>query len=339
MKVMSKHGQAIRRILRQPALSVGEVLLLVFIVSVVCGGALVLLSMEPASAQAVPDDDEEERMMRDFGLIPEAPVDLSPVRVEYTGAPVRIVLGVGTERRVIFDQPFRLGFEPSVSGYFDLEIYDRFLLISALRPVATRAKVQLASGTIVPLDVQAISGAGPAGPLEIAIARETPADSDDEPLVVPRSVLPVAAPAPGYIDLVRYAAQRFYAPERLRHIRPGLRAVPVIQETIRLIRGVNVESTPLASWEEGGLVVTAVRIGNTGRARVRLDPRQVVGSWRAAAFQHSILRPEQTTILYLVSDRPFESALGLHGHHLDVAGAAAPATVPVDAGAATATER
>ena len=317
--------------MKQPALSVGEFLLLMFVICVFWGTVLVLLfieSINPAYASdRIPDED---RMLRDFGLIPDPPADLSPVRVEYAGAPVRVVLGVGTERRLVFDQPFRIGFEPAVSGYFSLEIYDRYLLIRALRPVATRAKVQLASGMIVPIDVQAISGAGPAGPLEIVVATEDQSGHEPETIAVPRAVLPQPVPAPGYIDLVRYAAQRFYAPERLWRNRPGLRGVAVTGEALRLIRGVPVESTPVASWEEGGLVVTAVRILNTGPARVRLDPRQIVGSWRAAAFQHSFLRPEETTVLYLISDRSFESALGLHGRHLDVARSAVSAHAPAE---------
>ena len=320
--------------LKQPAVSLGELLFFLFVVFAFWGTAFTFVFIESISpACAANQLTDDERMYRDFGLIPDPPVDLSPVRIEYGGAPVPVVLAVGTERRLVFDQPFRIGFEPSVAGYFTLEIYDRHLLVRALRPVATRARVQLASGTIVPLDVQAISGAGPAGPLEIAVAPRAPAEPDPEPKVVPPDVLPTAVETPGYVDLVRYAAQRFYAPQRLHADRPGLRGVPVAREPIRLIRGVLVETTPLAGWEEGGLVVTAIRADNTGQARVRLDPRQVVGFWRAAAFQHSILRPGEATILYLVSDVPFEEALGIYGTQPSVARSDAPSTQPSNSGA------
>ncbi len=337
---MNHRLETIRRIMRQPALSVGEFLLLMFVIAVFWGGAFIGLfldSVRPAAAQqraedvlfrvdspAPPADDginravfpepltDEERMMRDFGLVPEPPLDLTPVRTEYSGAPVQVLLGVGHERRLAFEQPFRLGLEPAVAAHFDLEIYDRHLLVTARRAVSTRARVQLASGLIVPLDIRAVAGAGPAGPLEIVSTPPASGEPEAEEPVIPVSVLPHPAPAPGYVDLVRHAAQQLYAPPRLRTERPGMRSVPVVEGPVRLIRGVRVESVPLASWEEGGLVITAVRVTNREERPIRLDPRQVLGHWRAASFHHGRLRPGDATALYLVSDQSFESSLGIH---------------------------
>ena len=123
---------------------------------------------------------------------------------------------------------------------------------------------------------------------------------------------PIRVLAPGYIDLVRYAAQRLYAPPRLHTDRPGLRGVPIEQKPLRLVRGVRVAATPIAGWQEGGLLVTAVRIENLEDRTVQLDPRQIVGKWRAAAFHHGRLAPGSATALYLVSDEPFDTALGIH---------------------------
>lgn len=257
-------------------------------------------------------ENPEKTLLRDFGLLPETPPDLAPVRVEYDGAPVPVVLGVGAERRLDFGQAFRVGLDPAAAGFFDLEIYGPRLLIRAHRPVATRARVQLASGEVVPLDIRAVAGAGPAGPLEIAVAPARPAGGPGETPAVPASALPVAAPAPGYIDLVRHAAQRLYAPERLWTDAPGIARVPVPDEPLRLVRGVQVDAVPVAGWSAAGLAVTAVRIDNREPGTVRLDPRQVVGRWRAAAFHHGRLAPGAATVLYLVSDRPFGAALGIH---------------------------
>lgn len=257
-------------------------------------------------------ENAENTLLRDFGLLPEAPPDLAPVRLEYDGAPVPVVLGVGAERRLDFGQAFRVGLDPAVSGFFDLEIYGPRLLVRAHRPVATRARVQLASGEVVPLDIRAVAGAGPAGPLEIAVAPDRPAGASGEPPAVPASALPVPAPAPGYIDLVRHAAQRLYAPERLWTDAPGIARAPVPDEPLRLVRGLRVDAVPVAGWTAAGLAVTAVRIANREPGTVRLDPRQVVGRWRAAAFHHGRLAPGTATVLYLVSDRPFGDALGIH---------------------------
>lgn len=361
--------ESIQGFMKQPALSVGEFLFFCLVIFLFWGGVFIALfveSVRPAAAQqlaedvlfrvdspASPADDgrnrpgspglpaEDEKMMRDFGLVPEPPLDLTPVRIEYSGAPLPVVVGVGTERRLVFEQPFRIGLEPAVAGFFQLEIYGRHLLLEALRPVSTRIRVQLASGLVIPLDVRAVIGAGPAGPLEIAAAPPAPAGEDEE-LVVPVSVLPHPALAPDYVDLARHAAQRLYAPERLWTERPGMRSVPVSREAVRLIRGVHVEASPVAAWEEGGLIVTAVRIDNLEKRTIRLDPRNVVGHWRAAAFQHGLLRPRAATAVYLISDVPFESALGIYGA---VARASAtdepvptPSTKPVSSGLTTEAE-
>ncbi len=320
--------------MKQPALSVGEFLFFCLVIVLFWGGVFIALfvdSIRPASAQQRAEDvlfrvdlpespAEDERMMRDFGLIPDNPVALSPVRVEYAGAPVQVVLGVGHERRLEFEQPFRFGLEPAVAPHFNLEIYDRYLLITANRAVSTRARVQLSSGQIVPLDILAVTGAGPAGPLEISTAPGDAGESEPETPSIPAAALPHPAPAPGYVDLVRHAAQRLYSPPRLQSERPGLRSVPVIETPVRLIRGVRVESTPIASWEEGGLVITAIRVTNLEKRPIRLDPRQIVGHWRAASFHHGRLRPGDATALYLVSDQPFEASLGIHLHAEEAGG-------------------
>lgn len=304
--------KSLSRFMKQPAMSVGEFLLLMCVIVVFWGTVSIGLFIESIQAASAEPVTEDEKMLRDFGLLPETPLDLTPVRVEFSGAPVPIVVGVGTERRLMFEQPFRIGMEPAVSGFFDLEIYDRHLLLRAIRPVSTRARVQLASGQIIPLDIRSVAGAGPAGPLEISIVPSSSAEVSDETPAVPVSALPQPAPAPGYIDLVRHAAQRLYAPERLWTERPGIRSVPVSHENRRLIRGVRVEAIPVAGWGEGGLVVTAVRIDNLEQRTIRLDPRQILGRWRAAAFQHGRLQPGAATALYLVSDGPFEAAMGIH---------------------------
>ena len=313
---MNHKPGSIREFLKQPALSLGESLSLAIVILGFWGTVFILFfvdSLDPAcAADQVPGYSDEERMLRDFGLLPEAPLDLTPVRIEYSGAPVPIVVGVGTERRLIFGHPFRIGLDPAVSGFFDLEIYDRHLLVRALRPVSTRARVQLASGLVIPLDIRAVAGVGPSAPLEIAIAQDPPATDAEEEKTIPASALPQPAPAPGYVDLVRHAAQRLYAPERLWTDRAGIRTLPVDRSPQRLIRGVRVDARPIAAWEDGGLVVTAVRIDNLEERTIRLDPRNVVGQWRAAAFQHGRLQPGAATALYLVADRPFESALGIH---------------------------
>ena len=279
-------------------------------------GLLLLAAVcwEPGTASANEHTEapaEEERLLRDFGLLPAPPVQQEPVRIVYTGAPVAVTLGAGVERRLVFEQPFRLGLDPSIAESFQFEIYDRQLLLRVSRPLQTRAKIQLADGRIIPLDIEGVLSAGITAPLEIIARTEAGTGSTEEPEL---AALPLAGTArqPGYVDLVRFAAQRMYAPPRLFTDWPGIVASPVQQEPVRLIRGARILATPLASWQSGRLAVTAVRLDNQERRRIALDPRQVVGVWKAAAFQHRSLAEGGSSALYLVSDGPFAEALGIH---------------------------
>jgi len=253
----------------------------------------------------------EERMLRDFGLLPEPPLETPSIRIDYTGAPVPVNLGVGLERRIVFEQPFRLGLEPEAAASFDFEIYDRQLLIRVNRPLTTRARIQLADGRIIPLDIEGIVSAGVTAPLEI-IANTGTGAATREPQTPAPPTLALPAAQPGYVELVRFAAQRMYAPTRLFTDWPGMTATHIRQQPVRLIRGARILSTPLASWQIGKLTITAVRLDNQESRRIGLDPRQVVGIWKAAAFHHRSLAPEGSSALYLVSDRAFSEALGIH---------------------------
>ncbi len=253
----------------------------------------------------------EQQMLRDFGLLPVGEIEPQPIRMNYTGAPVPVNLGVGVERRIVFEQPFRLGLEPEAASAFEFEIYDRQLLVRVNRPVTTRAKIQLADGRIIPLDIEGVVSAAVTAPLEIVMRTEVGASRQKPQTPNPPSLaLPLAQP--GYVDLVRFAAQRMYAPARLFADLPGIAATRIRQEPVRLIRGARILSTPLASWQIGKLTVTAVRLDNQESRRVGLDPRQVVGIWKAAAFHHRSLSPDGSSVLYLVSDRSFSEALGIH---------------------------
>jgi len=279
------------------------------IVAILLLAVAALLESAVAEAQALPA--AEERMLRDFGLLPEPPLEPQAVRIDYTGAPVPVTLGVGVERRIVFEQPFRLGLEPETASAFDLEIYDRQLLVSVRRPVTTRAKVQLADGRIIPLDIEGVVSAGVTAPLEIVSRTEaSPAPRSPDIPEPPPLALPAAQP--GYVDLVRFAAQRMYAPARLFSEWPGIAAAEIGQDPVRLIRGARILATPMASWQIGRLTVTAVRLDSREPRRIGLDPRQVVGVWKAAAFHHRSLAPEGSSALYLVSDRAFSEALGIH---------------------------
>lgn len=114
----------------------------------------------------------------------------------------------------------------------------------------------------------------------------------------------------GYETLTRVAAKHLYAPERLINIPEGMHRVNVTQQTdTYLIRGHIIEMTPVISFANAGLYVTAVKLVNKQSEKVILDPRDIRGKWLAATFQHAMLGAAgdvtDTTAVYLISDRPF----------------------------------
>lgn len=275
------------------------------------------------------DDMTSVQMLRDFGLVGDdgpgtssgmAPgmTAMEPQRVIYDGAPLQVTLNVNRERRLVFDLPFEISIDAGVAELFSPEIYGRNLLLRALQPVRTRLRVRLIDGEVIPVDVYAVAGG--AGEPTLEVVRQSVLDSRSvvsEQATVPEAALHGAAVGPGYIDLVRYAAQQLYAPARLRQSRSGvptlnLHEVPVERRPVRLMRFSRVATQPIMSWMQAGLTVTAVRVTNRTGVSIHLDPRRIVGQWRAATFHHRRLPVGAETVLYLVSDRPFEQALGVH---------------------------
>ena len=114
----------------------------------------------------------------------------------------------------------------------------------------------------------------------------------------------------GYETLKSVAAQHLYAPERLIHVPEGMHRINVAQQSdSHLIRGHITEMTPVISFSNAGLYITAVKLVNKQKEKAILDPRDIRGKWLAATFQHATLGAAgeitDTTAVYLISDRPF----------------------------------
>ncbi|MBL4783415.1 MAG: TIGR03749 family integrating conjugative element protein [Porticoccaceae bacterium] len=128
------------------------------------------------------------------------------------------------------------------------------------------------------------------------------------------------------VRLSRYAAQQLYAPERILKGDSGIKRVPVTTQAIPLVRGGLIEATPIASWQGGGLTVTAVRLQNkqTHPLILQFTPsaegnsvnlnKLLRGRWLTATLQHKWLgvlgKKDDTTTLYLVSAQSFVESTG-----------------------------
>lgn len=285
---------------------------------------IMVLAMPVAVAQAQTD----RQVLEDFGLVEPAPsartvpsartapparVSAEPQQLVYDGAPLAVTVNVGRERRLVFETPVRISVAPEAADALEPEIYGRSLLLVVNRPLTTRLQAQLADGEILPIDLHAVPEGASDRPLAIVRRAALESTAAAAPPAVPVEAIGEPPAAPSYVDLVRHAAQRLYAPQRLIEPGLGLHAVPVATEPVRLLRWSQAATRPVAGWEQAGLYVTAVRVTSLQDAPIVLDPRRLVGRWRAAAFQHRRLPARGETALYLVSDRPFAEALGTWG--------------------------
>ncbi len=124
---------------------------------------------------------------------------------------------------------------------------------------------------------------------------------------------------PTIVDLTRFAAQTFYAPERL--VKPiGAIRVPIDTTPVGLFvcsenmacNG-NVEAMPMAAWRSQNHYVSAVMLKNQTKSQIMLDPRDLQGRWKAATFQFNRLGsaglPTDISVVYLISVSPFGQSL------------------------------
>jgi len=244
--------------------------------------------------------------------------DGEPEQVVWRGAPIRIDLRLGEER--VLSMPgageIRVGLLGGpVPGLRVQALGDHVYLLAKQPFAGTRAILKPDAGAPVLIDIAASARFGAGRPIEILAPRAPESARADKfgEEAAPETESP-AEPV-GYVELVRHAAQSIYAPPRLAPRSSRIVPIPVprLPNAPGLMRGGAVRSEPVAAWRargpDGPLWVTAVRMRNVADTPVVLDPRDLRGSWLAAAFQHGRLAPHgdetDTTTAYLVSSRPF----------------------------------
>ena len=232
-------------------------------------------------------------------------------RIIWHKTPIVIALTVGEERLVHFPDAVSIGVPESMAPSLRSQSIHGTLYLLAHQPFESRR-------LLVRSDNQ-----GPLYVLDVTATNPPPAG---QPLSDVQILLPQAAKntiaqddtgshfqAPGYVALTRFAAHQLYAPSRLLSTTPGIVRVPVSQAPVALVRGGQVQATPIAAWRAGRLTVTAVQLVNRSKTPVVLDPRQLRGHWLAATFQHNRLQATgsdaATTSVYLISDRAFALTL------------------------------
>ena len=237
-----------------------------------------------------------------------------PERITWQKTPIELALTVGKEQRIDFPGPVKVGLPATLQPVLRVQSVAGTVYLLAHQPFEpTRVMVRaIEDGAIYLLDLSAGTQGDPTTAIQIldpeSRRSSVPADQESD-----QTEQSPTLPAYGYVALTRFAAQQLYAPARLLRDLPGVVRVPVRLEAVELLHGGQVIAEPLVAWRAGDLYVTGVKLKNRTGQAVILDPRKLRGTWLTAAFQHNRLHAAgdeaDTTVVYLISARPFETSL------------------------------
>lgn len=244
--------------------------------------------------------------------------------------PLALPLVIGQERIIFVDQNVRVGMPRTLTGKLRVQSTGGALYLLASEEIPpTRLQLKnISSGEIMLVDIAATTPKAPQQTLEPVrivpgeehsprygqqrsasrpssgssqVTRELSQDRETEEQSSSRTETPVP------VVLTRYAAQMLYAP--LRTVEPvaGVRQVNLNRglDLGTLMPSMPVEATALGAWRMDGYWVTAIKLRNLSLQELHLDPRDLMGDFATATFQHPGLgaqgNPSDTTTLYLVT--------------------------------------
>lgn len=236
--------------------------------------------------------------------------------------PLAIPLTVGQERIVFVDRNVRVGVPRDLQGKLRVQSTGGALYLLANEPIPpARLRLQDATnGEQMLIDIAATEATAdqqPREPVRIVAgepvaphygqsreAQPSAAAKQTEHAEAPKAV-PRETPVP--VVLTRYAAQMLYAP--LRTVEPvdGVGQVRVKRQLdlTTLLPSLPITATALGAWRLDDYYITAVKLQNASAQHLALDPRDLMGNFIAATFQHPYLGPRgdasDTTTVYLVT--------------------------------------
>jgi len=244
----------------------------------------------------------------------------APERVLWDKRPIKVHIQQGQERIIHFPDEVRYWLPDSIKQKVSVLAANGVLYIRALEPfISTRVRIQsLSDQQIYLLDVTA-NDIGSVSETLIVMTQKSVSN-------LSKDVEDKTTVENWRVRLTRYAARQLYAPERLAGSDKAIKRIPLtVTSPLPLIRGGVLEAIPIASWQATGLTVTAVKLRNTSAKRYHIgfkpsDSSSVLslnqlirGDWLTATVQHNFVGPsdheDDTTTLYLVSDRPFVESL------------------------------
>ncbi|KTD04437.1 hypothetical protein Lgee_0190 [Legionella geestiana] len=230
---------------------------------------------------------------------------LDAEHVLWDKTPIHLSLSLNEERLVHFPQAISIVDNEAGDKITVLKVQDALYLKGKQAFENKRLLVQLMpQGEVIILTLSANDKITASKPIEVLLESKEEAGA-------PQSANAFDINA---ITLTRFAIQSLYAPQRLLVIPDGVSRTPMqTRRLISLVYGASMEARPLISWHGGAFYVTAVELKNLLNKDVIVDPRRMSGNWQTATFYPTnTLAPrgkEDTTTVFLVSDRPFHEAL------------------------------
>jgi len=226
--------------------------------------------------------------------------------------PLAIDLAVGQERVIFLDKNVQVGMENHLVGKLRVQSAGGALYLLAHEPIEpARLQVKvIESGELILLDIATVTGKAAeqaVEPVRIIDALAAQADEEQTEEKAQQGAQTLGTPVP--IALTRLAAQHLYAP--LRTVLPLAGSMPVNLNHLpaslpSLLPTRPVQATPLLGFKLGQWQVTAVQLVNQSPHSFALDPRELVGRFYAATFQHHWLgeagTPGDTTVVYLITE-------------------------------------
>ena len=245
--------------------------------------------------------------------------------------PLAVPLVVGQERIIFLDQNVKVGVPRSLADKLRVQSIGGAIYLLAKETIEpTRLQLQnVQTGEIMLIDIAATpaqkdqaalepakiiagdpaptrygSSAKPASKPSARKSSNSASSANDEE---DEDSIPVKRETPAPVVLTRYAAQMLYAP--LRTIEPvdGIVQVKLDRraDLSTLLPTLPVAISALGAWQLDDYWVTALKLRNQTAQRIALDPRELLGDFVTATFQHTYLGAQgdatDTTTLYVVT--------------------------------------
>lgn len=242
--------------------------------------------------------------------------------IHYQNKPVTIELHAGEERSIQFGDHVQVGI---TKGQQTMKLFRvqsaqgavHFLPYREFEKQRVQIK-RVSDGRIILVDLMATTPIGEnTTPLEdvrllLEEENEVPEDIKKEEKAKKQKAAVISP-----VDLTRYAAQRLYGPTRLHNDKPGILETSLgVSGEVKIFKGENkfkTVSMPILAYQGGGYYLAAIHIRNVSEQDVHLNYLDLNLPFSHATFQHHALRPVgipgDSTVLYLVSERPLKETL------------------------------